>query len=89
MLGTVCKPVDVTSDWALTTTLGWSLLWALIIGVPVGFWTALWFFLPSVVFSVVAALPVAAGLLVACWPDGRKVSARRHLSFRVSRVFGV
>ena len=89
MLGTVCKPVDVISDWALTTTLGWSLLWALIIGVPVGFWTALWFFLPSVVFSVVAGLPVAAGLLVACWTSRREVAARRHLSFRVSRVFGV
>ena len=41
MLGTVCKPVNVISDWALTATLGWSLLWALVIGVTIGFWTAL------------------------------------------------
>jgi hypothetical protein len=85
----VCKPVNVISDWALNTTLGRGLLWALIIGVCIGCWTALWFFLPSVVFSVVAGLPVAAGLLVACWTYRREVAARRHLSFRLTRVFGV
>jgi hypothetical protein len=90
MLDTVCKPVDAISDWVLTTTLGWSLVRALIwIGVPVGFWAALWFFWPSVVLFVVAGLPVAAGVWVACSAYRRGIAARRHLSFRVSQLFGV
>jgi hypothetical protein len=89
MLGTGRKPLHVISDWALHTTFGRGLLWTLIMGVSIGFWAALWFFLPAVVFSGVAALPVAAGLLAACWTYRREVVARRHLSFRLSRVFGV
>lgn len=90
MLDTVCKPVDVISDRVLTTTLGWSLMRALIwIGVPIGFWAALWFFLPSVVLFVVAGLTVAAGVLVTCSAYRREVAARRHLSFRVSQLFGI
>jgi len=90
MLGTVCKPIDVISDWPSTAALGWSLVRALVwIGVPIGFWTALWVFSPSMVLCAVAGLPVAAGVLVACSTYRREVAARRHLSCRVSQLFGI
>lgn len=90
MLGTVCKPVDVISDWPSTSMFGWSLLRALIwMGVPLGFWTALWVLLPSVVLCAVAGLPVAAGVLVACSTYKREVTARRQLAGRVSQLFGI
>ena len=90
MLSMVCKPVGAISDWSSTATFGWSLVRTLIwIGVPIGFWSALWVFLPSVLLCVVAGLPVAAGVLVACSIYRREVSARRHLSCRLAQLFGI
>ena len=81
------KQENTVADWALGTPLGVTLIWSLMIGFCIGFWAALWFLLPSILFSVAVGLPLAAWLLLACWTE-RKVAARRHLSLRLSRVFG-
>lgn len=84
----VYKQENTVVDWVLGTPLRVALIWSLMVGFCIGFWAALWFSLPSVVFSVVVGSPIAVWLVLACWTE-RHVAARRHLSLRLSRVFGV
>lgn len=83
------KPINVITEWALTTAPGLSLLWTLIMSVSIGVWIAMWLFLPTTAFSVVVGLPIIVGSLIAAWGYRSEVAPRRHLSFRVSRVFRV
>jgi len=62
----------------LLNDIAWVLMWIIICGEPIVFWSGLWLLLPPTVWVALLSVGPVAGFLVTCWSALSRASRPRR-----------